>query len=182
MKFSKFIVIPIIIAVLAAIAQLIDQGLQSAGSCDYFISNSGFCWVAFQAWAVYFFGGCTLKTGIKAFVAYVIGIVASIIIIVFAGVLGSAGVPAFWCVPLSLLILVIPVICLELKNVMIPALFIGAGAFFAIMTYQPAGDQTTFLNAACTEIIYTIIGLGLGWITIFLRAKYEACVAENGNS
>ncbi len=176
MKFSKFIVIPIIIACLAAIVQVIDQLFQSAGSCDFFIAGSGFGWLTFQAWALYFLAGCNIKGGIQVLIGYIAGIIGSIAIIAFAGFLGSNGVPAFWATPLSLLILVIPVICLERVQVMIPALFVGAGAYFAIMTFQPAGAATTFVNAAGTELIYCLVGLIFGWITVTLRVAYENSV------
>lgn len=176
MKFSKFIVIPIIIAVLAAAVQVIDQAFQGAGSCQFFIANSGFGWLTFQAWAVYFFAGCNIKGGVQALIAYVAGIVGSILIMMLGGWFAEIGVPAFWATPLSLLILVIPVICLERVKVMIPALFIGAGAFFAIMTFQPQG--ATFLSAAGTELTYCLVGLIFGWITVSLRVAYEKSVAK----
>ncbi|MFI3302991.1 MAG: DUF1097 family protein [Rikenellaceae bacterium] len=178
MKFSKFIVIPIMIAILAAIVQLIDQLLQSAGSCTYFIAGSGFGWLTFQAWAMYFMAGCNIKGGIQVLIAYVAGIIGSIAIIAFAGWLATVGIPGFWVTPLSLLILVIPVICLERAQVMIPGLFVGAGAFFAIMTFQPAGAATTFVNAAGTELIYCLVGLVFGWITVTLRVAYENSVKK----
>ncbi|MEG0468134.1 MAG: DUF1097 domain-containing protein [Mucinivorans sp.] len=179
MKFSKFIIIPIIIAILATAVQIIDQLLQSAGSGDFFIAGSGFGWLTFQAWAVYFFAGCNIKGGVQALVAYVAGIVGAILIILFAGFLGDLGVSDFWKTPLSLIILVIPVICLERVKVLIPALFIGAGALFAIMTFQPAGSDTTFLNAAGTELVYCVLGLIFGWITVTLRVAYEKRVAKS---
>lgn len=178
MKFSKFIVIPIIIAVLAAAVQIIDQLFQSTGGCNFFIANSGFGWLTFQAWALYFLAGCSVKGGLHGLVGYIAGIIGSIAIIAFAGFLGSNGVSAFWATPLSLLILVIPVICLERVKVMIPALFIGAGAFFAIMTFKPAAENTTFVNAAFTELVYCVLGLVFGWITVTLRVAYEKTVAK----
>lgn len=164
------------IAILAAIVQLIDQGLQSVGGCSHFIGSSGFGWLTFQAWAMYFLAGCNIKGGVQVLIGYIAGIIGSILIIAFAGWLGGVGVPGFWVTPLSLLILVIPVICLERVQVMIPALFIGAGAFFAIMTFQPEG--TTFLSASLTEMIYCIVGLVFGWITVTLRVAYENSVKE----
>ncbi|MFR9603713.1 MAG: DUF1097 domain-containing protein [Rikenellaceae bacterium] len=178
MKFSKFIIIPIMIAILAAIVQLIDQVLQSAGSCTYFIANSGFGWLTFQAWALYFLAGCNIKGGVQVLIAYIAGIIGSIAIIAFAGWLGSVGIPGFWVTPLSLLILVIPVICLERVQVMIPGLFVGAGAYFAIMTFQP-GNPTTYVNAAGTELVYCLVGLIFGWITVTLRVAYENSVTKN---
>ncbi len=176
MKFGKFLMIPVIIAILAALVQVVDQLFQGAGSCDYFIAGSGFGWLTFQAWACYFFAGCTPKGGLQVLAAYLLGIGGSILIIAFAGWLGGQGL-GFWATPLSLLILVIPVICLERVKVMIPALFVGAGAFFAIMTFNPGG-QATYLSAAGTELIYCLLGLAAGWVTVFLRGGYEKCVAK----
>jgi hypothetical protein len=179
MKFSKFILIPVMVAALAATVQIIDSLLQScSGACpSLFITGKGFGWVTFQAWAVYFFAGCTLQNGVKAFVGYLLGIGGSIAIIALSGILASSGVPGFWSTPLSLLILVIPIICLERAKIMIPALFIGSGAFFAIMTFLGGTDGINYWNVAVTEILYCLVGLTFGWITITLRGKYEKCVA-----
>lgn len=172
MKFSKFIVVPVIIAVLAAILQVVDQ-LISQTAC--FSAWSGFGWVSFQAWAMYFLGGCTVKGGVRAFLGYFSGIVASILIMTLGGVLAASL--GFWAVPLALFVVVIPVICLERVPWFdfIPALFVGAGAFFAFMSYVP---QVTFCKAMGVELMYCIIGLLFGYVTVFLRTKYEACVAK----
>lgn len=93
LKFSKFIVIPIIIAFLAFTIQIVDQLLSPlvppAG-------NVGFGWIAFQAWAMYFIAGCNLKGGVKTFLGYVSGVIASILIMELGGLftgLGFFGVP-----------------------------------------------------------------------------------------
>lgn len=174
MKFSKFIVIPVMIAVLAALLQVIDQWL---GQLGYFaIATKGFAWLSFQAWALYFLAGCTLGGGLRVMLGYVSGIVGSIAIIAFAGWLGGQGL-GFWAVPLSLLILVIPVICLERVRWfdMVPAIFIAAGGYFCIMNYVPGA---TFCNAAVTEFAFCLIGLLFGWVTVALRVGYEKCVAK----
>lgn len=176
MKFSKFIVIPVLIAALAALVQIIDQLFQAGGNCEFFIANSGFGWLTFQAWACYFFAGCNIKGGLQVLVAYIAGIVGSILIIALGGWFAENGIGSFWATPLSLMILVIPVICLERVKVMIPALFVGAGAFFAIMTFQPEG--ATFISAAGTELIYCLVGLVFGWITVSLRVAYEKMVSS----
>lgn len=169
MKFSKFLVIPVMIAVLAAILQVVDQLLSVNVLPE---GNSGFGWVSFQAWAMYFISGCNVKGGIKTFLGYTCGIIASILILSFAGYLSALG---FWAVPVSLLVLVIPVICLERVPWLdyVPAVFIGAGAFFAFMTYVP---NATFCGAMTTELIYCFIGLLFGYVTIKLRVAYESKV------
>ncbi len=174
MKFNKFIVIPIIIAVLAALLQVVDQWIANAGWFP--IALKGFAWLSFQAWALYFLAGCTLKGGLRVMLGYVSGIVGSIAIIAFAGWLIGQGL-GFWAVPLSLLILVIPVICLERVPWfdLVPAIFIAAGGFFCIMNYVPGA---TFCNAAITEFVFCLVGLLFGWITVSLRVAYEKCVAK----
>ena len=79
MKFSKFIVIPSFIAFLAFTMQTIDQTISG-----FFppAGDGGFGWIAFQAWPVYFLAGCTVKGGVRAFLGYVSGVVASIAIMV----------------------------------------------------------------------------------------------------
>lgn len=64
MKFSKFIVIPVIIAALAALLQVVDQLI---GSTAYFAGLNGFGWLSFQAWALYFLAGCTVKGAVRTF-------------------------------------------------------------------------------------------------------------------
>lgn len=172
MKFSKFIVIPIIVAVLAAIIQAVDQLVSTT---TFFSTWSGFGWISFQSWALYFLAGCTLKGGIRALIGYFVGAVASMAIITLAGYFACLG---FWAVPASLLILVVPIICLERVPWfdLVPAIFIGSGAFFAIVTYVP---ETSFCTALTIEMTYCIIGLIFGVTTIMLRQRYEAYVEKN---
>ncbi|WP_105616569.1 DUF1097 domain-containing protein [Vallitalea okinawensis] len=169
MKFSKFIVIPIIIAFLAFTIQIVDQLLSPlvppAG-------NIGFGWIAFQAWAMYFIAGCNIKGGVKTFLGYVSGIIASILIMELGGLLTGLG---FFGVPLAVFIIVIPVISLEKVPWFdyVPAVFVGAGVFFGFMSYV---SGATYGAAAVTELIYCFIGLAYGVITVYLRTKYEAKV------
>jgi hypothetical protein len=167
MSLKQFAIIPIIIGVLAFGIQLLDQLLSPfmppAG-------NVGFSWICFQSWAVYFFSGCTLKGGVKAFISYGLGIIASILIITA----GGAMVPGigFFAVPLAVGIVACAAIFLERNDwtSCIPALFIGAGAFFAFMNYVP---DATFENASLTIMVYCFIGLLFGFITVLLRSSYE---------
>jgi len=171
MKFSKFIFIAIMVAALAALIQIADQLV-----CSHVLpeGNKGFGWLAFQAWALYFLAGCNIQGGIKTLIAYAVGIGASIVIMLGAGWFGSLG---FFAVPVSLLVFVIPVICLERVPWLdfIPGLFVGAGAFFAFMTYVPGA---TFGGAFVTEMIYCVMGLFWGWMTVTFRGAYEKAVTK----
>ncbi len=150
-------------------------------------------WIAFQAWAVYFVAGCTAKNGLKAWLGYLTGILASIAIIKLMEVPGIKDLPTVGgmnlALALAVFIVVIPAIMTEnLKN-MVPALFIGSGAFFgslghaalaaALKAANAEGCQTTlFLYAAQTELVYCALGLCFGFITVFWRGKYEASLAK----
>ena len=103
-KFGKYIVGPIIVAILAFAMQALDQVLSPVFA---FGSMAG-DWIAFQAWAIYFLAGCNINGGVKGFIAYIIGIAASIAIMSLGGALGG-----FWGTPIAVLIVVIPVICCE---------------------------------------------------------------------
>ncbi|MCT4604890.1 MAG: DUF1097 domain-containing protein [Marinisporobacter sp.] len=178
MKFSKFIIIPFMIAVLAFTIQIVDQLLSPlmppAG-------NAGFGWIAFQAWAMYFMAGCNVTGGIKVLLGYFSGIVVSIGIMLLGGHLMGAGI-GFLSFPIAVFVMVIPTICLEKVPWFdfIPAVFVGAGVFFGFMSYIKGA---TFGTAMYTELVYCVLGLFYGYVTVMLRTKYEAKVQlqENEN-
>jgi len=147
-------------AALAFIIVCIDQSIKHLMPIG---AENGFTYIAFVAWAVYFFSGCTLKGGIRAAIGYVIGVSFSIVIILLAGVFSSTG---FIAVPLGVFFVVFAVLYLEKATPwfdLIPAMFVASGCFFGIMTYVP---DASFGTAACVELIYGFIGLLFGWITI----------------
>ena len=147
-------------------------------------------WIAFQAWAVYFVAGCTPKNGVKAWIGYLTGIIASIAIIKLMGVPGIKDLPTVGgmnvVMALAVFIVVIPAIMSENAANMVPALFIGSGAFFASLGHaalkaavpEGSGPNTPFLYAAQAELIYCALGLSFGYITVFWRGKYEASLAK----
>ncbi|MDR1828285.1 MAG: DUF1097 domain-containing protein [Methylobacteriaceae bacterium] len=168
---------PLIIAILAASMQAIDQFLASNTIIKDLLPGGG-AWIAFQAWACYFLGGCNIKGGIRAFVAYLCGIVISIGIFNGAGVLGGAGF-GFWAVPAILLPTVVIAITLERFDITsyVPALFVGAGAYFGIMGYiasQPGPYQGSFVAFGLVELFYCLFGLVWGYLTIVIRGAYDA--------
>lgn len=176
MSFKKFLAIPLWIAFLACVMQALDQAVQPAltaalaGSValDGFVAG-GFGWIAFQAWACYFLAGCTPQGGIKAFISYFLGCVASLLIMTLGGSLAGLG---FFAVPLAVFLVVILVICLERFEwtAFVPGLFVGAGAYFGFMSYVPGATHT----AAFLLILgYCLFGLLWGFITVWGRSAYE---------
>ncbi|MDR2424107.1 MAG: DUF1097 domain-containing protein [Prevotellaceae bacterium] len=136
--------------------------------------GNGFTYIAFVAWAVYFFSGCTLKGGIRAAIGYVIGITFSIGIMLLAGALGCLGC---FAVPTAVFVVVFLVLYLEKVPWidLIPAMFVASGCYFGIMTYVP---DAQFCTAATVEIIYGFIGLLFGWITITGKGCIEKLFAK----
>jgi len=170
MKLSTFLPIAIFIGIQALLIQVVDQLLAPVMPPA---GNAGFGWIAFQAWAMYFMAGCTPEGGAKALAGYGWGVIASILIMLLGGAFSGAG---FWAFPLALLILVPPVICLELAVSplnFVPAVFIGAGVYFGFMTYIKGAN---FGNAALTELVYCLIGLVFGYVTVAFRGWYEAAL------
>jgi len=172
MDFKKFIVIPVFIAVLAftfiLIDQLISPYMPIAG-------NKGFGWVTFQAWAMYFLAGCTLKGGLRTLFGYAMGILAAILIIKLAGIFGPSG---FWAVPLAVLVVVVPMCSMERAHSLIdfvPALFVSSAVFFAFMNYVPGATMT---SSAITILTYCAIGMVYGIVTVNLRVAYEKKVIK----
>jgi len=159
MKKISFAVGSAYTAILAFMIVCIDQlikGFMPIGA------DRGFTYIAFVAWAVYFFSGCTGKGGIRAALGYVIGVAFSIGIILLSNVFTQTG---FFAVPIAVLIVVFVVLYLEKIPWidLIPAMFVASGCYFGIMTYV---DNASFGTAALVEIVYGFIGLLFGWITI----------------
>jgi len=163
---KQYIVGPIMVAIIAAIVQIVDQ----LGFLNFISDGASFGWVSFQSWAIYFLGGCTIVGGIRAFNSYLLGVIGSILIMVTGNALSALGFAAF---PIAVFIWVIPIISLEKAGKWfdyVPALFVGAGAFFAYMNYVP---NATYFNGAVTIMVFCVLGLLAGWATIFVRTHYE---------
>lgn len=166
MTAKKYLPIALFIGLQAAVLQAIDQTICS-GIAPL---AAGGGWISFQAWAMYFLAGCTPKGGLRAFIGYVIGMAASIAIMVGGGQLGALG---FWAMPAILMILVPIILYLDIAPELVnfvPAVFVGAGVFFGIMSYIPGAS---FQNAFVAEGIYCVIGLVFGAVTILFRGWYE---------
>ena len=166
MTAKKYLPIALFIGLQAAVLQAMDQAI--CASIAPLAAGGG--WISFQAWAMYFLAGCTPKGGLRALIGYVIGMAASVAIMMGGGALGALG---FWAMPAILLILVPVVLYLdiapELFN-LVPAVFVGAGVFFGVMSYIPGA---TFQNAFLAELAYCAVGLVFGAVTIAFRGWYE---------
>ncbi len=167
MPFHKFIIFPIFVAIQAAIMMLVTPHLKvGPGS----LAASGLItWVAFQAWAMYFMGGCTIKMAGKTIIGYACGIIASIAIFELMGIFGSLGI---WGNPLAVFIVVIPVMCAEKIEILnfIPAWFMGAAVFFAL---GGPSNMAGYMEIAIPEMFACVVGLIFGYCTVAFKVWYE---------
>lgn len=167
MTVKKFIWFALFVGIQGALAQVVDNLVVASGILPD--GAAGFSWVAFLAWATYFFAGCNVKGGVKAFCCFAVGIVVGIAIILLGslfGFLGSFGFPAA--------IVVVVTACMFLEKVppvdSIAAIFIGCGTFFGFMNYVP---NASYAYAFAIILGYGGFGLICGWITIVFRNWYE---------
>jgi hypothetical protein len=182
MPFGKYILIPIFIAFQAFTLMAIAPFFPGTPA----VMGAGLVtWISFQAWAMYFLAGCTPKMGVKTGVGYLGGIVASVAIFELAGVfagLNSGTTP--WGLYLAVFIVVVFVISAEKVPGIdfVPSYFLGAGVFFALMTYlggkKPEGitQFEWYGRFALPEMIACVVGLAYGWWTVTVKTWYVAKV------
>ena len=170
MKKISFAVGSAYTALLAFVIVCIDQLIKEFMPIG---AEKGFTYIAFVAWAVYFFSGCTGKGGIRAAIGYVIGITFSVGIILLSGVFSSV----FFAVPIAVFIIVFFVLYLEKIPWidLIPAMFVASGCYFGIMTYVP---EASYGTAAYVELVYGFIGLLFGWITITGKTFFSKMIEK----
>lgn len=140
-------------------------------------ANLGFSAIVFLAWPTYFMSGCNIKGGIKSFVAFIVGIVAGIIIFVMGGLFGALG--AFASVPAVFIVAWLLFYYELLPGVFnhLAACYISCGTFFLFMNYVPGA---TFVNCLITEMVYLTLGLIYGWMTIAFRGWVEGKQKSKG--
>jgi len=150
---------------LQLVDQLIGKSLVPGG-------HSGFVFIAFQGWALYFLLGSTLKGAVTAFCGYIMGVLFSILMVGGSGVLAGLDILA---VPVVALIVVPVMMYFEyapwcIANV--ATFFVGAGAFFGVLNYV---EGIRIAEASFIVLLYCAFGLASGYMTIWFRKRYECC-------
>ena len=173
MTYKQFFPITVMIAILAAAMMVLDANKGSF--LPQFLP-----WVSFQAWAMYFLAGCTLKGGAKVMLGYLGGAVASVAIFELFGLFDGWGFGGA-ALPIAVFIIVIGVISAEKAPWLdfVPSWFIGAGVFFGLMSHKQdwpadAGQWTKYWIAGAHLMVSCAVGMVYGVVTVFLRTKYEA--------
>ena len=143
-------------------------------------------WAAFQAWAMYFMGGATVKMAFKIFAGYVGGIIASVVLFKLGGLFsGLDGTTVAWGTVLAVFFVAFLIISAERVPSIdfLPSYFIGAGAYFAIISYvqrpDSVGEYLWYFQVAIPLLISVAIGLLFGWCTVYFRVWYDARMINN---
>ena len=181
MTFRQFFPIPVGIALLAVtLVMLADP---SPVVIPYL-----WTWIAFQAWAMYFLAGCTVKGGVKVMLGYLAGALASIAIFELMGLrvpsLGAAGA-------LSVAVFIVVIVVISGERIpmfdFVPSWFIGAGVFFGIMSLNTKwqwGAQWSeatvkwahYLETLTYLMVSCAVGQVYGVVTVLFRSRYEAWI------
>lgn len=188
MSFGKYMVIPIFVAFQAAALVFFAPYLPKIHpnvAADACLGTGGglLTWVAFQSWAVYFLAGCTPKMGLKALIGYAGGIVASALLVELCGFLKTTCHLGEYSLAGAVFIVVIPLIMIEKVPGfdLVPAYFVGSGAFFSILTMAQVPAKITgvekYLVLGKAELIAAAVGLIFGFITVTFRGWYEKAVS-----
>ncbi len=135
----------------------------------------------FMSWALYFLAGCEIKGGVKVLCGYVMGILGSILIIMFGdSMMESIG---FFAFPLAVGVIAFCIMFLEHTTwlSLIPAIFVASGCFFGLINFAADGylGENLFMEAFKLEMIYAVIGVIFGVITITLKGKLDACLGAD---
>jgi hypothetical protein len=183
LPFYKFMGFPAFVgvqaAVLLAIAPFIPFTPEAMG-------KGLLTWAAFQAWAMYFLGGATIKMAFKTMAGYVGGIIASVILIELGGLFsGLNGTTVAWGTVLAVFFVAFLIISADRVPAInfLPSYFIGSGAYFVIISYvqRPVAVDTYlwYVQVAIPLLISAIIGLIFGWGTVFFKVWYDSKVKSN---
>jgi len=160
------------IAVLAGLVDLVTNLIQASG---FVTASASLTFVTFIVWASYFLLGANPKSAVSGFLGIFAGILAAIGMFVLTGVFAGAGMAVgLIAIPLAVFVLVIFMILLEkapyFNNV--AAVFLGTGIFFGLMGTSEIG-ATGFATVAFGQLVYALIGLIAGWLTVQIRVAIE---------
>lgn len=165
MTVKKQLVYAFLTAILAGVITYVTQALSGwpISACE----GNGLTYICFICWACYFVCGCNVKGAINWFISMAAGVVAGILMFVltfeFVGAMGY-----LLAVSVAVVILVVFMMFYDRVKLNGAGVFVGTGLFFSL---NAAGALTTFtlgdyLLVGGTELLYGLIGLAAGWLTI----------------
>jgi len=190
MSFAQFIIIPVFVSFQAFALMLLAPYVSHIPGNNGVLGAGLVTWIVFQAWAMYFMAGCSIKTALKTIAGYIGGIVASIAIFELGDLLSQYLGGGYWGYAVAVFIVVIFVISAERVPGLdfIPAWFVGAGVFFAFvggsayMKEPIAHTLAGYQSVAIPEMTACVVGLIFGYITVAFRTRYEKSIAAKSKA
>ncbi len=184
MNSLKFLPHCIIIGILAATSQILDQVTITVSKTVQF--DPIIAWALFLGWALYFLAGCTVKEGAKALAGWTAGSLIALGIIIAGKELSGCTGFQFFGFPIAVGVLSFVVILFEkVKGLnFIPAWFMGAAATFgyASTPHSVQGEgYGGLLLMALTVFLSGFAGLFYGWMTVVLRGLYSKMIGEGAS-
>jgi len=165
MKTKNYVIYVFLLSLLAAIVDLVTNLIQTQAP---FGITASFTFVSFVCWALYFLFGSNLQNGAKGYLSIFSGAVCAILMFALSGAFNMAN---WYAIPLAVFIVVLIMVPQEKIKVMnLSGVFAGTGLFFAAAGAGalPSFDVKGYAICLVTEMLYALIGLLAGWLTIKL--------------
>jgi len=178
--FLKYFAMPLLIAVVASVLYIFDAligGLLFPGG--------SFMWVAFAVWTV--FSGASIKDRIRGLIGVVVGFIAAVLMMLITGSFSlNLGSISISCLLGVFLINAVVMFMNHGEKVWLNSV---TGAFVGIfLTFSgfgvglsPVLDTTSGFLAFGILMIYTILGLICGYISIIVQNKIKAKLENSEN-
>ncbi|MBQ0059601.1 MAG: DUF1097 family protein [Lachnospiraceae bacterium] len=166
MKLKQQVVYALLTAILAGVVTYVTEAMSGAPVAN--CAGNGLTYISFCTWACYFVCGLSIKGAANWLYSMVVGEICAILMFVLTvAFLPSMG----FLVGVSVAVIIIVFFMMFYDKLIIngAALFIGTGLFFSVAAAGgcPNFAMGEYMQIAIAEIIYTVIGLAAGWVTIW---------------
>lgn len=154
-------------AILAGVVTYVTQAMAGWPVPATIATGNQLTYISFATWACYFAAGSTIKGALNWLYSMVGGIIAAILMFVLTFMF-MPGTGYLLGVSIAVIILVFFMMLLDRIKMNTTAVFIGTALYFAL---NSSGALTTFtlgdyLVVGAAEIVYTLVGLFAGYLTI----------------
>jgi uncharacterized membrane protein YuzA (DUF378 family) len=180
MKVGQQFLYAVLTAVLAGVVTLATQAMAGWPVYGVDLSMAGaraMTFISFGTWACYFAAGANVKGALNWLYSMIVGIIAAIFMFALTyawfGAMGYLG-----AVSVAVIVVVFFMMWYDKIKINGAGLFIGTAFYFALAGCGVFGALTDgipgfkeYMIVAFAEIVYTIIGLCAGWLTIFFAVN-----------
>ena len=178
LPFHKYMGFPAFVGVQAAVLLTIAPFIPFTPEA---LGKGLMTWAVFQAWAMYFLGGATVKMAFKTMAGFIGGIIASVLLLEVGGLLSGLNSPAVaWGTVITVFFIAFLIISAERVPAIdfLPSYFIGSGAYFAIISYvqrpDSVGTSAWYFQIAGPLLIAAVVGLFFGWMTVKYKVWFDS--------